>query len=359
MARALALAARALGNSWPNPAVGCVIVRDGAVVGEGWTAPGGRPHAETQALDAAGAKASGATAYVSLEPCAHHGLTPPCADAMERAGIARCVIATGDPDPRVAGRGIARLRDAGIAVEVGLMADEASALNEGFFTRIARGRPWLTLKLASSLDGRIALGSGVSRWITGPEARGFVHGLRARHDAVMIGAGTARADDPTLDVREGHQTPRQPVRIVADSTLSLPLTGRLAATARHQPLWLLHGPGVARDRAQVFGDIGVELLGVPTGEGGVLDLVAAMGALGARGLTRVLCEGGGQLAAGLIRSGLVDELILMTSGKVIGGDGIPAVAAMGATDLGAVPRFVPIEHRQLGPDLMSRWRPAT
>ncbi|WP_112322557.1 bifunctional diaminohydroxyphosphoribosylaminopyrimidine deaminase/5-amino-6-(5-phosphoribosylamino)uracil reductase RibD [Oceanibium sediminis] len=352
MARALALAEAGLGTVWPNPAVGCVLVQGEQVVGEGATRPGGRPHAETEALAAAGAAARGATAYVTLEPCAHHGRTPPCADALVAAGIRRCVVATGDPDARVAGRGLAILRDAGIAVETGVAEAAARALNEGYFLNRQQGRPWVTLKLAVSLDGRIALGSGVSRWITGPEARCQVHALRASHDAVMIGAGTARADDPMLDVREGIETPRPPVRIVIDPRLSLRADSRLAASAADQPLWLLHGP---------LGDPpalpGARLFELPPGRGGI-DLAAAMARLGGEGLTRILCEGGGTLAVGLVAAGLVDELILMTAGKVIGGDGLPAFAALGLTSLDDAPRFTLAEHKALGGDLMSRWRRA-
>ncbi|MSU89189.1 bifunctional diaminohydroxyphosphoribosylaminopyrimidine deaminase/5-amino-6-(5-phosphoribosylamino)uracil reductase RibD [Rhodobacteraceae bacterium 2CG4] len=358
MERALDLARNGLGNTWPNPAVGCVLVAADAVVGEGWTRPGGRPHAETEALSAAGARARGATAYVTLEPCAHRGQTGPCAVALAEAGVARVVVALHDPDPRVSGRGLEILRKAGIAVETGLHGERAARLNAGFLHRLRSGRPRLTLKLASTLDGRIALANGQSRWITGPQARGFVHGLRATSDAVLIGAGTARADNPRLDVREGHETPRPPVRIVADPGLSLPLTGHLAETAGTQPLWLLHA---AHDhdpaRAEALRGIGARLLPVPRDARGALELPAALRALGDAGLTSVLCEGGGRLAAGLIQTGLVDELILITAGKVIGAEGVPSVGPLALTDLGAAPRFHPVEHRLLGEDVLTRWEP--
>src|SRR5580700_4659831 len=227
MRTALGLARRGLGNTWPNPAVGCVIVKDGRVVGRGWTQKGGRPHAETEALARAGKGAKGATAYVSLEPCSHHGKTPPCAEALIAAGVSRVVAAVEDPDPRVSGRGIARLRAAGIAVEAGLCAAEAAELNAGFFCRVAQGRPLVTLKLAASLDGRIATPTGKSRWITGPAARERAHLLRAAHDAVLIGTGTALADDPQLTCRLPGLEARSPVRIVIDRTLRLPATLRL------------------------------------------------------------------------------------------------------------------------------------
>ncbi|MEM8869918.1 MAG: bifunctional diaminohydroxyphosphoribosylaminopyrimidine deaminase/5-amino-6-(5-phosphoribosylamino)uracil reductase RibD [Pseudomonadota bacterium] len=354
MNRALSLAARGLGNTWPNPAVGCVLVRDGAVIGEGWTQPGGRPHAEVEALT--GVDARGATAYVTLEPCAHTGQTGPCAVALVEAGVARVVLAVQDPDPRVAGRGRAILEAAGVAVEVGLMQDDATTLNRGFFSRILRGRPWITLKLASSLDGRIALANGESRWITGPEARGHVHGLRAAADAVLIGAGTARADDPMLNVRAGSLQPRQPVRVVTDPSLSIPPAGKLAQTAHQQPVWLLHSS--ARD-APPLRDAGVQLFEVPSGPGG-LDLTVSAQVLGQQGLTRVLCEGGGRLAAGLIKAGLVDELILITAGKVIGSEGVPNIGPMLADVLADVPRFYPVEQQMLGQDVLTRWlNPAT
>lgn len=358
MDRALELAARGLGNTWPNPSVGCVLVQGETIVGEGWTQPGGRPHAEVHALGNAGANARGATAYVTLEPCAHQGRTGPCAVALAEAGVARVVVALGDPDPRVSGRGLKILHDAGITAETGMRAQEAARLNAGFLNRIHTGKPRVTLKLASTLDGRIALANGQSRWITGPEARRFVHGLRATSDAVLIGAGTARADNPRLDVREGHQTPRPPVRIVADPGLSLPLTGHLAETAGQQPLWLLHtGHDHAPARADALRGLGAEMIKVKRDRNGTLDLHDALSSLGDRGLTSILCEGGGRLAAGLINEELVDELILITAGKIIGAEGIPNVGPLGATDLGRVPRFRPVEHRLLGEDILSRWEP--
>ncbi|TMV78731.1 bifunctional diaminohydroxyphosphoribosylaminopyrimidine deaminase/5-amino-6-(5-phosphoribosylamino)uracil reductase RibD, partial [Thioclava sp. BHET1] len=241
MRLALGLGARGLGQCWPNPAVGCVIVRDGRIVGRGWTQPGGRPHAEVRALMQAGEAARGATAYVTLEPCAHHGKTPPCSEALIAAGVARVVTALEDPDPRVAGGGHAKLRAAGIAVVEGVEAEAAARDHRGFLNRVVTGRPMLTLKLATSFDGRIATASGESRWITGPEARHFVHALRHNHDAVLVGGGTARADDPALTVR-GFGDVRQPVRVVAARRLDLPLDGQLARTAGAVPVWLLHDP---------------------------------------------------------------------------------------------------------------------
>jgi diaminohydroxyphosphoribosylaminopyrimidine deaminase/5-amino-6-(5-phosphoribosylamino)uracil reductase len=243
MRAALQIAARGLGNTWPNPSVGCVLVKEGVVIARGWTQPGGRPHAEAEALARAGEAARGATAYVTLEPCSHHGRTPPCCEALIRAGVSRVVVALRDPDSRVDGRGLARLRAAGITVEEGLMGAEAAALTAGFIRRVTRGLPIVTLKLASTLDGRIATASGESRWITGEGARRAVHALRARHDAVMIGSGTAIADDPELNCRIPGMDPVPMLRVVADARLRLPLASKLIAGAAVLPTWVLTGPG--------------------------------------------------------------------------------------------------------------------
>lgn len=353
MALALALGARGLGQVWPNPAVGCVIVQGDRIVGRGWTQAGGRPHAETVALAQAGAAARGATVYVSLEPCAHHGKTPPCAEALVAVGVTRVVSALEDPDPRVAGRGHAMLRAAGITVDVGEGAAAAERTQRGFLSRVRRGRPMVTLKLAASLDGRIATAAGESRWITGPEARRMVHQLRATHDAVLIGAGTARADDPLLTVRDMGPV-RQPVRIVAARGLDLPLTGALARSAHEAPLWLLHGPLADPARRTAWEAAGAELIEVDETEHG-LDMAAALVALGDRGLTRLFCEGGGQLAAALLGAGLVDDLALFHAGLALGADGRPAAAALGLAALADAPRFRLWDSRPVGGDLYSLW----
>ena len=353
MALALSLGRRGMGRVWPNPAVGCVIVKDGRIIGRGWTADGGRPHAEPQALAEAGAAARGATAYVTLEPCAHHGKTPPCAEALVATGVARVVIATGDPDPRVAGRGVEILKAAGIEVETGVMQAEADVDHVGFFSRITKGRPFVTLKIASSLDGRIATATGESRWITGPQARRAVHALRARHDAVMIGGGTARADDPMLDIRDLGIS-RQPVRVVVSRRLDLPTGGRLARTAKDQPLWLCHGPEAEARRAE-WQALGAESLPCEV-SGGQISPASALAALAEKGLTRVLCEGGSALAASLLREGLVDELIVHSAGVAIGAEGTPSLGAMGIDRLGNAPRFDLAEVKQLGADVQSVWR---
>lgn len=355
MAAALALARRGLGRTWPNPNVGCVIVKDGRVVGRGWTQAGGRPHAETEALGRAGAAARGAIAYVTLEPCSHTGRTPPCADALVAAGIARAVVAVGDPDPRVDGRGVARLRQAGIAVSEGVGRAAAAALNEGFFRRVRDGRPLVTLKLATSLDGRIALANGESRWITGPEARRRGHLLRAEHDAILVGSGTALADDPDLTCRLPGLEDRSPVRIVADARLRLPLAARLVREAVAVPTWLLTAPGHTAERLAPYAAAGVEILPVPAGPAGGLDPAAALAALGGRGITRLLVEGGGRLAAALLGAGLVDRLAWFRAARVIGGDGRPAVAALDLPSLAAAPGFRREAVMALGDDLLETY----
>lgn len=354
MALALTLGRRGQGNTWPNPAVGCVLVRDGRIVGRGWTKPGGRPHAETEALAQAGNLACGATAYVSLEPCAHHGQTPPCADALIAAGIARVVVAVEDSDSRVAGKGLTMLRDAGIEVEIGVMADEAARDLQGFFLKTDLGRPFLTLKLAESLDGRIATATGESQWITGPASRRLVHAMRARHDAVMVGGGTARADDPSLTVR-GLGVSQQPVRVIVSRRLDIPLLGNLARTAQDVPVWIAHGRDADPTLVNTWRGLGAVMLPCDL-EGVHLSPASILQALGGQGLTRVFCEGGGALAASLLAADLVDELITFHAGIALGAEGYPAIGAMGIERLANAPRYCLAETQQVGADLMSVWR---
>jgi len=358
MRAALALARRNLGAVWPNPAVGCVIVGNGRVIGRGWTQKGGRPHAETQALARAGEGAKGATAYVSLEPCSHHGKTPPCADALIASGITRVVIAVEDPDSRVSGAGAARLRAAGIAVDIGLCKAEADELNAGFFCRINYGRPLVTLKLATSLDGRIATATGASRWITGPAARERAHLLRAMHDAALIGTGTALADDPQLTCRLSGLEQRSPVRVVIDAYLRLPATLRLFTETDQTPTWLatLKSPDPARQEALT--GKGVKIIATEPDTEGSVKLVALLQRLGDEGLTRLLVEGGGRLAAALLRAGLVDRLVWMRAPLVIGGDGVPAIADLGLGDLVAAPRFALLSRELVGGDVIDTYRRA-
>jgi diaminohydroxyphosphoribosylaminopyrimidine deaminase / 5-amino-6-(5-phosphoribosylamino)uracil reductase len=354
MRSALALARRGLGNTWPNPSVGCVIVRNNRVVGRAVTAPGGRPHAEPQALSMAGPLARGATAYVTLEPCCHHGRTPPCTDALIGAGIARVVIAARDPDPRVNGQGVAKLRAAGIAVEEGVLAGEAAEILAGFHQRTTTGRPLVTLKLASTLDGRIATHSGESRWITGEPARRAAHVLRGRHDAILVGVGTVMADDPDLTCRLPGFRPTPIVRVVADSHLRTSMTSRLVASARETPTWMLIRHGTDATRRHAFADVGIRLIEVAGAEAGV-DLQAGLLALGTAGITRLLVEGGAQVAAALLRGGLVDRIAWFHAPAVMGGDAWPAVQAFGIDRLDAMPRFVRQHATPVGEDMLTEF----
>ena len=353
MAHALSLGQRGLGRTWPNPAVGCVIVSGTRIVGRGWTQAGGRPHAEAMTLAQAGQAARGATAYVTLEPCAHHGQTPPCADALIAAGVARVVTALTDPDPRVSGKGHAMLRAVGIAVTEGVMTDQATRFNAGFLKRVTKGLPFVTLKLAASLDGRTATASGESRWITGPEARRAVHALRLTHDAVMVGSGTALADDPDLTVRDlGAQ--RQPVRILLDRLLKHSPNSRLGCTARETPVWLLHGPTAPQIGRVAWQATGATLIEVAEA-GGHLNLTAALKTLAAKGLTRILSEGGGTVAAGLVKAGLVDELAMFTGGVLIGSEGHPALGLLSLLKLTDAQRPILRENRMIAEDIFSKW----
>jgi len=353
MRAALALARRGLGVVWPNPAVGCVLVGgDGRVVGRGWTQPGGRPHAETEAIRRAGAGARGATAYVTLEPCSHDGRTPPCADALIAAGIVRAVVAIADPDPRVAGAGLARLSDAGIAVECGLCAEEAETVNAGYLLRQCDGRPLVTLKTATTLDARIATHTGDSQWITDAPARAYGHRLRATHDAIMVGVGTALADDPALTCRLGGLEDRSPVRIVVDTGLRLPLTARLVATARSTPTWIVCRADMDHRRAAALRDLGVDIIELPPDAGGYPSPGSILRALGDRGLTRVLIEGGATLSAAFVRAGLVDRIAWIRSAGLIGGDGIAAIEGFGVEALSAMALFRRVAAKPLGVDLL-------
>jgi len=355
MQAALALARRGLGATWPNPSVGCILVRNGRVVGRGTTAPGGRPHAETIALAMAGPAAQGATAYVTLEPCSHHGQTPPCADALIAAGITRVVIAAPDPDPRVNGAGLARLRAAGIEVITGLLAVEADSQQAGFLSRIRNGRPMVTLKLATTLDGRIATSTGASQWITGPDARRAAHALRGRHDAVMVGIGTVLADDPDLTCRIPGFRRTPLIRIILDSTLRTPPTARLITTAAETPTWIIHGSNASTSRQVPLQQSGVRLIPTHTPR---VDLPAALQALGAAGLTRVLAEGGAGVAAALAAAGLVDRIAWFHAPTLIGGDGLPAVQPFGTATLDGMPRFTRTSARTLGDDMLTELQAA-
>jgi diaminohydroxyphosphoribosylaminopyrimidine deaminase/5-amino-6-(5-phosphoribosylamino)uracil reductase len=348
MATALALGTRGQGRVWPNPAVGCVLVRDGRIVGRGWTQPGGAPHAEAEALARAGPAARGATAYVTLEPCANWGRTPPCADALIGSGVGRVVVGCIDPDPRVDGRGLRRLRAAGVEVVLGCAAAACLRAHLGLYRRIRAGRPMVTLKLATSLDGRIATAGGDSRWITGAAARAWGHALRAGHDAILIGSGTALADDPLLTCRLPGLERRSPVRVVLDRRLRLRPASRLARSARDVPLWLVTeaaptGPAAAELRGR-----GVEILHLAPGAG----IGGALAALAARGITRLLVEGGGTIAAALVGAGLVDRVQLFIAAMVLGGDARPALAGLGLERVAEAPRYEVVDELVLGADRM-------
>ncbi|MBI1239329.1 MAG: bifunctional diaminohydroxyphosphoribosylaminopyrimidine deaminase/5-amino-6-(5-phosphoribosylamino)uracil reductase RibD [Alphaproteobacteria bacterium] len=353
MRHALALGRRTMGQVAPNPAVGCVIVApSGQVIGRGFTQASGRPHAETQALAMAGVSARGATAYVTLEPCAHHGKTPPCADALIKAGVARVVIAIGDPDPRTAGKGAATLRQAGIDVIEGVLAAEARRDHAGFFSRVQQGRPLVALKLAATLDGRIATATGESLWITGELARAHGHLLRASHDAILVGIGTALADNPSLDCRLPGMAAASPQRIVVDSRLRLALTSRLVTTAHTQPTIIIAGENAERPRLKAFLDSGVRVLLAPRDTSGNLDLGEALRTLGDEGFTRVLVEGGHRIAASLIRIKALDLVHWYRAGRLIGGDGLAALAGFGLKALTETPRLRLLGRRDLGEDVV-------
>jgi diaminohydroxyphosphoribosylaminopyrimidine deaminase / 5-amino-6-(5-phosphoribosylamino)uracil reductase len=336
MALALALGRRGLGNTWPNPAVGAVIVRNEphgpVVVGRGWTQPGGRPHAEVEALRRAGAAARGAIIYTTLEPCSHFGQTPPCADAIIAAGIARVVSALDDPNPEIAGEGYRRLRAAGITVVTGVGAEEARRAHAGHVRRMREGRPHVTLKLAVSADGKAGLAGRRPAAITSEATRAHVHRWRAMNDAILIGVGTAIADDPLLTVRLPGMTQRSPVRLVLDSALRLPPDGNLARGARDVPVWILTAPDAPAARVEALRAAGVEVLPVD-GSADRRDLAAALKLIAARGITRLMVEGGPTVAAAFVRAGLVDEAVLLRSSATIGPDGIDALEGLPLTAL--------------------------
>ena len=350
MALALTLGRRGLGNAWPNPAVGAVVVKDGTVVGRGWTQPGGRPHAEIEALARAGAAARGATLYATLEPCSHHGKSPPCADAIIAAGVVRVVTAIEDPNPEVGGQGHARLRAAGVAVEVGVGAEEARRAHAGHIRRMREQRPHVTLKLAVSADAKVALAGRRPAAITGAAANARVHRMRAQHDAILIGIGTALADDPLLTCRLPGMAARSPVRVVLDSALRLAPTSRLAATAAQTLVWVFADQALPLHE-RPLADLGVEILRVP-GAAGRLDLAAVLRALAGRGITRLMVEGGPTVAAAFIAADLVDEVALFRSPAPIGAEGVDALEGLPLAALTRSPHLRSRGAEQIGPDTM-------
>ncbi|CCE07379.1 bifunctional: diaminohydroxyphosphoribosylaminopyrimidine deaminase (N-terminal); 5-amino-6-(5-phosphoribosylamino) uracil reductase [Bradyrhizobium sp. STM 3843] len=328
MQLALSLGRRGLGRTWPNPAVGAVVVKDGVIVGRGWTQPGGRPHAEPEALRRAGEATKGATLYVTLEPCSHHGKSPPCVDAVMASGIARVVSAIEDPNPQVAGQGHAKLRAAGIQVEVGLCSADAARDHAGHFRRVRDGRPHIILKLAVSADDKIGAAGHKPVAITGESARTRVHLLRAQCDAILVGIGTVLADDPLLTCRLPGMASRSPVRVVLDTALRIPGDSRLVQSARATQLWLVCAETAEAAAVTRLGAAGAQVTRMPPCPSPGLDLPAVLQALSARGITRLMVEGGSRIASHFVASGLVDEIWLFRGPDVIGEGGIAALDAL-------------------------------
>jgi len=347
MELALALGRRGLGRTWPNPAVGAVIVKDGEIVGRGWTQPSGRPHAEIEALRRAGEMARGATLYVTLEPCSHHGKSPPCADAVIASGIARVVSAMEDPNPEVAGRGHARLRSAGIAVDVGIEAKTAARDHAGHIRRMRDGRPHVMVKLAISADGKAAGAGGRRVAITGNAVRDRVHLMRARSDAMVIGIGTVLADDPVLTCRLPGMAKMSPTRVVLDASLRLPMQSRLLATAGETPLWIITGKPAPDASETAVREHGAEVLRVAE-KAGRIDLGEVLKLLAQRGITRVMIEGGPTVASALIEADLVDEAIFFHSPMVIGEGGLQALEPRAVQLLGR--HIKRVSSEPVGPD---------
>lgn len=352
MQLALALGRRGLGRTWPNPAVGSVVVKDGVVLGRAWTHDGGRPHAETQALAQAGEQAKGATLYVTLEPCSHHGKTPPCADAIVASGITRVVSAIEDPNPDVAGQGHSRIRNAGVALEVGVCAEEARHDHAGHIRRITEGRPYVTLKLALSADEKIGAAGHKPVAITGEEVRTRVHMFRAQSDAILIGVGTALADNPQLNCRLPGMEPRSPVRVILDRHLRLPRDGYLARTARKHPLWIFSGTGSEPSNATLLAAEGAEIIHVPVTEQGV-DLAAVLAELGSRGISRLMVEGGARVAGSFVKANLADEIWLYRSPVKIGKDGIAPLDGLPLTAVTQSPGYRVRASEVLGRDTLT------
>jgi len=350
MTLALGLGRRGLGNAWPNPAVGAVVVKDDIVVGRGWTQPGGRPHAEVEALRRAGEAARGATLYATLEPCSHHGKTPPCIDAIMAAGIARVVSALEDPNPRIAGEGHARLRQQGVTVDVGLGRESALRDHAGHFRRVRDGRPHVTLKLAVSADGKAGLSGRKPAAITGEAARARVHLMRAMNDAVLTGIGTVLSDDPQLNCRLPGMEPRSPVRVVLDSDLRLPPKSRLVGSATRTLDWVFVDEAARPAHEDELTKEGVEILRVP-GSAGTLDLSAVLRALAGRGITRVMVEAGPILSAAFLSADLVDEAALFRSAVPLG-EGIDALDGMPLSALTLSPRLRLVGREQVGADTL-------
>ena len=345
---ALSLARRGLGNSWPNPAVGCIIVNDGRIVGRGWTQPGGRPHAETMALKLAGKRADGANAYISLEPCSHTGMTPPCTEALIKAGINKVYASLSDPDHRVSGTGFKKLKKANIPVNIGLLSEEAKELNKGYFLLLEEGRPLITFKTATTFDGKIATKDGESNWITNEDARNFGHLLRATHDAILVGSGTVLSDDPLLTCRlPGISNVRRP-RIILDRRLRVPPESQLLQTAGDYPVWLITGDKHSSKKLKAYKDQNAELIILPQNQSGRSNLSEIFKELGKRGLTRVLVEGGNTIAQSLFQADMVDQIAWFRAPKIMGNDGLSAVGNLDFKELSAIYEFQQVRSLEIG-----------
>lgn len=351
MRSALVMASKGDGLTAPNPSVGCVIVADNGLIGRGVTASGGRPHAETEALADAGQAANGATAYVTLEPCAHTGKTPPCAQALIDAGISRVVVGLTDPDERVSGQGIARLKASGIAVTSGVLASDIRRQLAGYLKVRQHGRPYVTVKIASSQDGRIALKDGTSQWITGANARRYVHELRSRHDVIMTGMGTVRADNPMLNCRLEGVT-HHPLRVIMTSDAGLDPASRIAQSAKDIPTLCITGQDAGHSASPTDQIDGVSVITVARDTDGRPDMMNALSVLAKQGMTSVLVEAGGILLASMMRQGLVDRLIWIKAPMVIGGDGIAAIEALDLTSLDKARGFEAVHQQMMGEDMV-------
>ena len=360
MELALTLGRRGQGRTWPNPAVGAVVVKDGVIVGRGWTQPGGRPHAEVEALARAGEAAQGATLYVTLEPCSHHGKAPPCADAVIAAGIARVVSAIEDPNPEVAGQGHARLRAAGITVDVGLCAKEAAHDHAGHVRRITDKRPHVILKLAVSSDEKIGAAGGKPVAITGEAAKSRVHLLRAQCDAILVGIGTVLADDPLLTCRLPGMEAQSPVRVVLDRSLRIPGTSRLVHSARETPLWVMTSNLSEAPAAMKLGASGAQVMRAATTSAPPgLDLKAVLHALSEKGITRLMVEGGSRVASSFVAAGLVDEVWLLRGPEAVGADGVAALDGIFLSAITGSPAFKVRASEKLGPDTLTIYERAS
>ncbi len=359
MRGALALARRGLGQTWPNPAVGAVLVRPGEgpeIISRGWTQPGGRPHAERVALEKAGDRAKGCTLYVTLEPCAHHGRTPPCTDAIIKAGVARVVCCAADPDPRVFGKGIANLRAAGIEITEGVLAADGRQLSLGHRLRVTQNRPLVQLKIAVGADGLIAKGDGGSVWVTGEDARAHGHLLRARADAVLVGRGTAAADNPALTCRLPGMASRSPLRIVLDSNLSLGDKTKLMATLNDAPLWVFCSEEAEERRIRALMDKGAKIIPAPLASQGGLDPHGVLTALAGRGITRLLIEGGPRISQSFWSANLVNEVYVYQGREPVGAGGLDALARDGLEAVQNAASFAALPARKLGGDTLRVYR---